>query len=184
MPRGLRPEQPGGFFHIVGKAIRDEPLFRSDCDRALFLLGLREVITHYGWSCLTYCLMSTHYHFVVQTPEPNLADGMQRLNGRYAESFNRRHRLKGHAFGARYWSEPIQRDAHVLEAMRYVVLNPVRGGIVDRPEDWRWSSHHALARGVRRTWLAADDALALFGGRSELYVAFVESALTARAGAR
>jgi hypothetical protein len=128
--------------------------------------------------------MTTHYHFIVQTPEPNLADGMWRLNERYAKSFNRRRRLNGHAFKARYWGEPIGRDEHLLEALRYVALNPVRAGVVHRPEDWRWSSHRALGFDVGRTWLASDDALAFFGGRRELYVAFVESGLTARTSAR
>jgi REP element-mobilizing transposase RayT len=190
MPRAHRPEQPGGFFHVVGRAIRDEVLFRDDRDRCLFLLGLRDVIGRTGWSCLTYCLMSTHYHFLVRTPEPNLADGMRRLNGRYAQSFNRHHRERGHAFGARYWAEPVRRDEHLLETLRYVALNPVRAGAVVLPEQWRWGAHRFLAdRMPPRGWLDVDEALSWFGGPNAQgrarYTRYVELApTTTRTSAR
>jgi REP element-mobilizing transposase RayT len=185
VPRRLRLEEPGGFFHIVGRAIRDEVLFREDRDRCLFLLGLRDVVGRMGWSCLTFCLMSTHYHFLVCTPEANLAEGMRRLNGRYAESFNRHHRERGHAFGARYWSEPVRRDEHLLETLRYIALNPVRAGVVSRPEDWRWGAHrHLTDPTVPYGWLNVEEALSWFGGRHR-YAEFVAAPLaTARTTAR
>ena len=150
------------------------------------MLVLRGVVTAYGWSCLTFCLMGTHYHFVVQTPEPNLAEGMQRLNSRYAISFNRRHSLQGHAFGARYWGEPIERDVHVIEALRYVALNPVRAGIVADPAAWRWSTHGFLSgRCPPRSWVDRAAVLDWFGGRPESYAAFVaDGVLRGRTTAR
>ena len=157
----------------------------------LFLLELADVVAKNGWRCLTFCLMSTHYHFLVQTPETNLANGMWRLNGRYAASFNRRHQAQGHVFAARYWAEPVTRDAHLLEALRYIALNPVRAGIVDRPELWRWGAHRFLLDSTASLgWLAIDDTLSWFGsargGRSrDRYASFVGDGLpTARTTAR
>ena len=186
VPRQPRPEEAGGFFHISARAIRREPLFLGDHDRCLFLLGLGEVVTRQRWHCLTYCLMSTHYHVVVATPEPNLGEGMRRLNGRYAESFNRRYRHRGHALGGRFWSEPIRRDEHLLEALRYVALNPVRAGLVARPEDWRWSAHrHLLDHTAPPSWLDGSRTLGYFQPvrmtRRARYERFVEEGLpTAR----
>jgi putative transposase len=149
----------------MGRAKGRSPLFVGDPDRVLFLIGLRDVVTDLGWGCLSYCLMTTHYHLLVTTPQPNLARGMQRLNGRYGAGFNLRHRGRGHVFGDRYRCEPITRDSHLLETLRYIALNPVRAGLVRRPEDWRWSSHAALIdSSAPLTWLAANDVLELFGG--------------------
>ena len=181
VPRSLRFESPGGWFHVTSRAVGRAPLFVHDGDRCLFLLGLRDVVERYGWRCVAYCLMTTHYHFLVQTPEANLADGMHRLNGRYAESFNLRHARRGHAFGHRYHSQPIATDAHLVETLRYIALNPVRAGLVRRPEDWRWSSHAALTNGDgAATWLAAGDVLELFGGGPQArrrYSVFVDEGL-------
>ena len=190
MARGPRPEEAGGLFHISTKAIREHELFVDDRDRSLFLLGLAEVVGDLRWRCLTYCLMRTHYHFLVLTPDPNLGVGMKRLNGDYAESFNRRHRHRGHLFGDRYWSEPVQRDEHLLEVFRYIALNPVRAGAVATPEQWRWSAHRWLiADEPPLGWLAVDAALAYFAGPGvnarTRYRRFVEDALpTARTSAR
>lgn len=149
----------------MGRAKGRSPLFVGDADRVVFLIGLRDVVTDLGWGCLSYCLMTTHYHLLVTTPQPNLALGMQRLNGRYGASFNLRHGGRGHVFGDRYRCERITRDSHLLETLRYIALNPVRAGLARRPEDWRWSSHAAMIDGTEQpTWLAANDVLELFGG--------------------
>ena len=190
MPRPHRPEEPGAYFHITTGATSRSPLFVHDGDRCVFLLELADVVARMGWRCLTYCLMTTHYHLLVQTPQANLASGMQRLNGRYAEGFNGRHSRRGHAFGGRYWAEPITREAHLMEALRYIALNPVRAGVVGRAEAWRWSAHRALVDPAPTpTWLALGDTLALFGGGGALarrrYAAFVEEGLlTTRTSAR
>jgi len=87
--------------------------------------------------------MDTHFHLVVETPEPNLGVGMKWLKAAYAQDFNYRHGRRGHLFGGRFYSEVIARDAHLVEAIVYVILNPVRAGMVERPEEWRWSGYRA-----------------------------------------
>jgi hypothetical protein len=118
--------------------------------------------------------MGNHYHLVVQTPKPNISEGMQRLNSRYAESFNRRYRLSGHLFQGRFYSELVETDAHLLELARYVVLNPVRAGLCPDAADWMWSSYRATAGLERRPRLLTETGiLAQFGrGLSEARLAY------------
>jgi putative transposase len=87
--------------------------------------------------------MTTHYHLLVRTPEADLARGMQDLNSCYAQQFNRRYGLEGHAFFRRYHSDMIEHEGHLLEAARYIPNNPVRAGLSQRAEDWPWSSYPA-----------------------------------------
>ncbi len=89
--------------------------------------------------------MDNHYHLLVETPEGNLSTGMRQLNGVYTQAFNRRHQRVGHLLQGRYQAILIQKDSHLLEVCRYVVLNPVRAGMVEQPERWTWSSHQATA---------------------------------------
>jgi REP element-mobilizing transposase RayT len=112
-------------------------------DRADFLNVLGRVVDQQGWICHAYCLMGTHYHLLVQTPEANLGKGMCVLNGAYSRLFNGRHGRKGALFGTRFHSALISNEAHLLEASRYIVLNPVRAGLCRWPWDWPWSSYAA-----------------------------------------
>jgi putative transposase len=124
---------------------------------------LSSVVTKYDWVCGAYCLMDTHYHLVVRTPNPDLAVGMQRLNGFYAQEFNRRYGLEGHVFFRRYHSLLIEREAHLVELCRYVAMNPVRAGMCGRPEDWPWSSYGAVMTSSEPSFLSVRWLLELFG---------------------
>jgi putative transposase len=147
MSRPLRFEVPGGHFHITSRGNDRKPLFVDDADRCRLLELLRRNSVRLKWVPVTYCLMGNHYHLLIQTKEPNLASGMRDLNGRYARYFNTRHGHVGHVFEGRYRSSLIQTERYLLAASRYIALNPVRAGIVRRPEDWAWSAHRALASG-------------------------------------
>jgi putative transposase len=89
--------------------------------------------------------MDNHYHLLIETPDGKLSLGMRQLNGVYTQLFNKRHKRTGHLFQGRYKAILIQKGSHLLEVCRYVVLNPVRARIVEKPEDWKWSSHRATA---------------------------------------
>jgi len=182
MPRKRREEEAGAWNHVMGRAVKEEPLFLGDADRAQFLFELGATIDQTGWRVPAFCLMRTHYHLLVQTPHPNLAHGMHRLGWRYAEKFNRRHRARGHVFGRRYEAVRVRREAHLIELFRYLARNPVRAKVVARPEDWRGGGHGArLEAPVQATWLAVGVVEELFGSR-EAYRAFVEEDVaTARA---
>jgi REP element-mobilizing transposase RayT len=145
MPRTARNEVSGGVHHVTSRGNARQIVFRDSLDRQVFSKLLLQVVQRFAWRCLTYCLMENHYHLLVATAEPTLGPGMQRLNGRYAQHFNRRHGRSGHLWGDRYYSELLQRDAHLLLALRYIALNPVRAGLCARPEDWPWSGHRELA---------------------------------------
>jgi putative transposase len=115
----------------------------DDYDRANLFGRLERAITHCRWSCLAYCLLNTHLHLILRTPDPNLGVGMQRFQAPYAQSFNRRHTREGHLFRGRFYSIRLQTDDHLYAAIIYVAMNPVRAGMVARPELWRWSSYAA-----------------------------------------
>ncbi len=134
----------GAAYHVTARGAKREPLYRDDADRTRFIDVLAEVIRRHDWSCHAFCLMTTHYHLLIRTPEPDLARGMQRLNGHYAQGFNRRHGEEGHVFYRRYHSVAVEKDAHLLELSRYFALNPVRAGICDEPSEWPWSSYRAM----------------------------------------
>lgn len=145
MARPLRIEYPGAFYHITSRGNRRAQVFTDDEDRRKFLNILADVNRRFGTCCHAYCLMGNHYHLVLETPRGNLSAAMRQLNGVYTQRYNWRHGKVGHVFQGRYTAIIIQRDAHLLEAARYVVLNPVRAGIACKPEDWPWSSYLATA---------------------------------------
>lgn len=164
MPRTARFVAPGMTYHVTARGTGREAIFLRQRDARYFLDLLALVVDRHRWTCFSYCLMTTHYHLVVRTPELDLDRGMHRLNACHAQSFNRRYDRSGHLFAERFHSEPIMRQAHMLEAIRYVAMNPVRAGICRSPRDWPWSSYGA-ALGLRPAppFLAVDELLALFG---------------------
>ena len=145
MARPLRIEYPGAVYHITSRGNEKKAVFRDDPDRETFLAVLQRVNARYHWICHAYCLMNNHYHLLIETPDGNLSIGMRQLNGVYTQRFNKRHRRTGHLFQGRFKAILIQKDSHLLEVCRYVVLNPVRARSLERPETWRWSSYQATA---------------------------------------
>lgn len=182
MARPLRLQVAGGIFHVTIRGVRKLPIFHGDDDRRIFLSLVARVATSHAWACLAYVLMTTHYHLLFQTPNPNLASGMQRLNSAYAQGFNRRHALNGHLFERRYTSIFVETDEHLLAEFRYIALNPVTAGICDKPDAWTWSSYPA-ALGLQRSprFLTADWILGHFSADLErartLAREFVEAGL-------
>ena len=141
MPRAPRPNIAGGIFHVISRGVRRLPLFEDAIDYRRFLLLLRLVGKDHRWISHVRCQMPNHFHLVLETPEPNLSAGMQRLNSRYAQWFNWRHGYVGHAVESRFFSGLIESNAHFLEVARYVLLNPVRAGLCLHPRDWPYSSY-------------------------------------------
>jgi REP element-mobilizing transposase RayT len=164
MARPLRIEFPGALYHVTTRGNARADIFLEDRDRHDFLDVLGSVTRHHHWLCRAYCLMTNHYHLLVETPEPNLSRGMRQLNGRYTQRFDRRHRRAGHLFQGRFNGILVERESHLLELARYVVLNPVRAGLVQSAEDYPWSSLQAtLGLAPAPDWLAAGEMLATFG---------------------
>lgn len=143
--RKRRVEAPGAIHHVVAKGNAGQAIVRDDDDRGALVRRLARAFELHGWSCWSYCLMDSHFHLVVETPEPNLGIGMKWLSAAHAQDFNQRYERCGHVFGGRFYSQLIERDAHLLEACVYVVLNPVRAGVVEHPRQWSWSSFRSAA---------------------------------------
>jgi REP element-mobilizing transposase RayT len=172
VPRPLRVQTPG-VYHLTAQGVRHSALFRAGRDRSDWVDLLPELCGRYRWTCLSYCVMTTHFHLLVRTHAATLAAGMQWLNGRWGEAFNRRHREVGHVFRCRYRSELISREEHLLEVSRYIPLNPVRAGLCLDPLDWPWSSVRVLL-GIEaeQRWLNGSELLELFGSGRERYRRF------------
>ncbi len=168
MARPLRIEFPGAVYHLTSRGNEKRPIFLGDEDRKSFLNLLADVNARYHWVCHAYCLMDNHYHLLIETPEGNLSIGMRQLNGVYTQAFNRRHGRVGHLFQGRFKAILIEKDSHLLEACRYVVLNPVRAGAVENPERWRWISYRATGgREKSHPCLSTEWILHQFGGVRE-----------------
>ena len=145
MARPLRIEYPFAVYHVTSRGNEKKPIFKYDSDRELFLNILDQTVKRHHWLCHAYCLMDNHYHLLIETPDANLSIGMRQVNGIYTQAFNKVHKRTGHLFQGRYHAILIQKDSHLLEVSRYVVLNSVRAGITSVPERYRWSSYAATA---------------------------------------
>ena len=104
---------------------------------------LAECVERYNLVCHAFCLMPNHYHLLIETPDGNLACAMKHLNGVYSQAFNRRHDKVGHVLQGRYKAIVVEKESHLLEVCRYIVLNPVRAKLVSTPGEWRWSSYRS-----------------------------------------
>jgi REP element-mobilizing transposase RayT len=163
MARPLRIEYDGAIYHVTSRGNAKKPIFKDDIDRRSFLNILEKVTKRYNWLCYAYCLMVNHYHLAIETLDGNLSKGMRHLNGVYTQAFNKKNKRVGHVFQGRYKAILIQKESHLLEVCRYIVLNPVRSDTINKPEDWEWSSYRATA-GIERPHpcLAAEWVLKQF----------------------
>ncbi len=178
MSRPLRLEFAGALYHVTSRGNAKKPIYLQDDDFKLFLSVLSDVCEKYNWVIYAYCLMTNHYHLLVETPDANLSKGMRQLNGVFTQSMNRKHHRVGHLFQGRYKAILVDKDAYLLELCRYIVLNPVRAKMVNSPDEWLWSSWHSMTGKFNSTaWLATDTLLGLFSNERhraiESYIDFV-----------
>lgn len=141
MSRPLRVQYSGAVYHVTSRGNARQPIFWDDTDRDLLLSTASRVISRYQWLCHAYCLMDNHYHLLIETLQPSLSIGMRQLNGLYTQAFNRRHNRVGHLLQGRYTAILVEKQAHLLELCRYVVLNPLRVKAERRVGNWKWSSY-------------------------------------------
>ena len=180
MARPLRIEYPGAFYHVTSRGNEQKDVFRSRRDREQFLSYLQTASERYGAVIHAYCLMSNHYHLMLETPEGNLSQIMRHINGAYTTYFNVKRKRAGHLFQGRYKAIIVDADAYALELSRYIHLNPLRVGMVIKPEEYQWSSYRSFI-GLAETpeWLKTGFILGCIGARDDTnkYRQFVEDAM-------
>jgi REP element-mobilizing transposase RayT len=169
MTRPLRIEFPGALYHVTSRGDRQEDIYIGDEDRAAYLDILKNVCERFNWVVHAYCLMSNHYHLLIETPDSKLSQGMRQLNGVYTQNFNRRHKRVGHVYQGRFKAILVQKETYLLELSRYIVLNPVRAEMVRSAKDWPWSSYRATAGFIEADdFLNVDWVLSAFSKRKSL----------------
>lgn len=160
-------------------------MFHTDADRTRFLELLGATVQRFDWILTAYVLMSNHFHFVIELTAANFSRGIQWLNGKYAQWFNRNHERVGHLFQDRPDARLVDKENYLLRVLRYDVLNPVRAHMVESPGDYEWSSYRATAGlAPAPDWLATDEVLRLFGvdrrAAEREYRQFVHAGITDR----
>ncbi len=163
MSRPLRIEYPGAWYHVMNRGRRHCDVFEGEEDFHLFIDILKSTSKMWNLKVSAYCLMSNHYHLLIQTPDGNLSRCMRHLNGVYTQRFNRRHGYDGQLFRGRYKAILVEEDHYLLELLRYIHCNPTKAGLVRNLDDYRWSSHHGYVADQQRWhWLHREPLLTMF----------------------
>lgn len=164
MARPLRIEYPGAFYHVISRGNAGCTVFKSIRDREKFFEYLEKAVERFSIRVHTYCLMTNHFHLLLETPNANLSKAVQWINVSYATYFNRKRGRKGHLFQGRFKSILIDADEYLKHLSRYIHLNPVRARMVDRPDEYRWSSYpYFTGKKEAPEWLEMDWLLSQFG---------------------
>ena len=170
MSRPLRIQYPDAWYHVMNRGRRGEDVFAGKKDYNAFIDLLKELVEDYNVKIAAYCLMSNHYHLLVQTPEANISRAMRHLNGVYTQRFNKSYHCDGQLFRGRFKSILVDADSYLLELLRYIHRNPLESGMVDNINKYTWSSHKAYLSGAKKwDWLHKKYILSLFsrnGGES------------------
>ncbi len=181
MARPLRIEYEGAVYHVTARGNERNRIFFSETDYARFLRYLTEAKKKYNIKLHCYVLMSNHYHLVIETPDGNLSRAMHLINGSYTTYINTKRKRSGHLFQGRYKSILVDTDNYLLELSRYIHLNPLRAGMVRKPEDYQHSSYSAYIKKKKDGLLTLELILGLLsrrnGNSGVEYRMFVESAI-------
>ena len=157
MSRPLRVQYPNAWYHVMNRARRGQVAFPAKEDKFAFLYLLKETADMFNLNVSAWCLMETHYHLLVQTPDANLARCMRHINGVYTQKYNFRHGCDGTLFRGRYKSILVDADNYLLELVRYIHRNPLRAGLVEKLSQYKWSSHKAYLSGSEKwDWVHKD----------------------------
>jgi REP element-mobilizing transposase RayT len=169
MARARRLQTPDLIRHVMARGNGRMAIFLDDGDHREFVYLLGEAVEQFTLHCWNYCMMPNHYHITLQPTRANLSEAIRQLNSRYGQWWNKRHEKVGHVFQGRFKDQIVDKDGYLLALSRYVVMNPVRARLVQRPEDWLWSSYRATIGACEvPSFLATSKTLNLFGVGTEL----------------
>lgn len=178
MPRLARFIPENSYFHILSRGNNRQDVFLEDKDFNVFLSFLKECLKRFSWKLYHYVLMTNHYHLILYNQIPkNLSEGVKLLNLKYVQYFRKKYGGVGHLWQDRFKSFIIEDGKYILECGRYIELNPVRAGIVNKPEDYRWSSCHYYFTGIQSDLVSpSPEYLGLSDrreNREKLYIQFI-----------
>jgi len=169
MTRPLRIEYPGAWHHVMNRGRRGEDIFLRPEDCRLFLQIVREACEGWNLKVSAYCLMTNHYHLLVNTPDGNLSRCMRHINGVYTQRFNRSHHFDGQLFRGRFKSVLIEEDSHLLEVMRYIHRNPLIAGLCQQLDGYPWSSHGGYLSSAKQwDWIKKEPLLEILTSKPSL----------------
>lgn len=185
MPRRPRLDFPGALHHVMARGIERGAIFQDDTDRAALVERLGALMQKTATELFAWSLMPNHLHLLLRTGKVPLSKVLRRLLGGYASAFNRRHRRCGHLFQNRFKSMLVEEERYLLELVRYIHLNPVRGAMVPRLEDldaYPWTGHACVLGNADHSWQDTERVLTLFGTvrgpARQAYRAFVRDGLS------
>jgi len=169
MSRPLRIQYPGAWYHVMNRGRRAEAIFLKKYDYVTFIDLLKESVDLWNVRISAFCLLSNHYHLLIQTPDANVSRCMRHIDGVYTQRFNKAHHVDGQLFRGRYKSILIDADTYLLELLRYIHRNPIDAGIVKHVENYPWSSHQGYLSDAKKWgWLYKDFLLSMFSDDKSL----------------
>lgn len=175
MPKKKLVWYPNAMYHVTSRGNRRSDIFKEEQDYLVYLENLQEALEYYknSYELISFVLMTNHIHLQIKTKDKHIWYLMSRVNKSYARNFNNKYNYVGHLFQDRYNAEIIENDKYVLEVSRYIHLNPVRAKMVEKPEDYCWSSYSMYIGKVSEKFIQNQIVLGYFESR-ELYRQFVE----------
>jgi putative transposase len=179
LARPLRIQYEHAFYHITGRGNERKKIFYSKTDYNKFKEYIKEVQIRFGFILHAYVLMGNHYHLIGETPRANLSAVMHSINGAYTTYFNKKRKRSGHLFQGRYKAILIDHDSYLLELSRYIHLNPVKAGMVEKPEDYAFSSYASYIFPDKEDIVSRDLIWNMISTENApiLYKSFVEEAI-------
>jgi len=175
MPRKPRVWYPGAVYHIMCRGNHRHEIYRDEEDRQVYITILLEAKENYQFRLLSYCQMTNHVHLQIETSTIEISQIMKRINMMYTLYFNKKYNFVGHLFQGRYRSELIETDPYNLETSRYIHLNPVRAGMVQAPQDYKWSSYQNYLTNKEDNLVCVQKILGYFKDSNPLlYKKYVE----------
>lgn len=178
MPRPLRIEYNGAWYHVMNRGTNHQLIFHNDEHRKIFLSLLGELAQQFYIETHAYCLMDNHYHLMLRTPIANLGKAMRHLDGLYTQKFNRSENRDGPLFRGRYKAILVDAESYLLELNRYIHLNPLSINSSTSPYNYPWSSYQAyIGLQKKEPWLHTDLILNLFNKNRKKYQEFVDEGI-------
>jgi putative transposase len=182
MPTIKRKWYPGASYHVTARRNHRNDIFKDKEDFACYLSFIKETMEYYiydNYEIICYCLMDNHVHILIKTEDKPLGQFMGRISSRYAKYYNKKYNYIGHLFQDRYFSELIESDSQMIETSKYIHLNPVKAKMVEKAENYEWSTYSMYIGKDKEKLIYSDRLLSYFNNKDrELYKKYVEYDIT------